>query len=233
MSQTFHLFQLQKIDTQIDQIDQRLKEIDSLLLENELLRQAKALLEGRQDTKKKLSTEQKSIEHTIEAKRIKLEQSETSLYSGNVKLPKDLQSLHAEVNSLKKIIAGLEDNLLEKMLELEQAENDLKTAENEFNKVQGEVFSHQALLRGEQSQLNGLKDKLAIERSAAAQQVNPDSLTNYNHLRKIKRGIAVSKIIDNACTACGSVLTPAECQAARSPQVVSYCSTCGRIIYSG
>ena len=40
MNQSFNLFQLQKIDTQIDQIDARLKEIAALLLANEHIKVA-------------------------------------------------------------------------------------------------------------------------------------------------------------------------------------------------
>jgi predicted nucleic acid-binding Zn-ribbon protein len=63
-------------------------------------------------------------------------------------------------------------------------------------------------------------------------QVGDDLLSLYDALRSKKKGIAVSKIEDQMCSVCGSTLTPAECQSAKSRIDIISCPTCGRILYA-
>ena len=233
MSQSLHLYQLQKLDSQLDQIDQRLLAIQSNLEKDERLVAAKENLETHHTALAKSQHILKKLEQETEARRIKLEQSESNLYSGHVKNPKELQDLQAEAVSIRKAIANLEDQVLEAMLEVESRQAESAQSESELKSVEARVLEDQASLNGEKNQLIANRERALTEKEASLQQIDPSLLIKYQELRKKKRGIAIAAVNDSACSACGTTLTPAECQAARSPTNIYQCPTCGRILYAG
>jgi len=84
----------------------------------------------------------------------------------------------------------------------------------------------------EQKELLKTSERLKLERQAIVQQILPESLALYETLRKSKKGVAVSGVEDQCCTICGSQLTPAEIQQAKSSLQIARCPSCGRILYA-
>ena len=76
-------------------------------------------------------------------------------------------------------------------------------------------------------------DRLETERQAVVASISSDTLKLYERLRQQKRGLAVTTAKDASCDTCGATLTAAEWQLARSPGQMSYCPSCGRILYAG
>ena len=233
MNQAFQLYQLQKIDSQLDVIENRLSEITKILDADETLKLAETAVQQKQQALHQEKLVMHRIDDAVQAQKIKIETSNASLYGGKIQNPKELQDLQNEISSLKKHLAVLEDQELEAMIRYDQLELDLKKALENQKFAQGEVAEKQSKMLGEQFQLTKTKEKLLAERAAAAPSILPENLEMYLKLRKTKRGIAVASVIEEACTGCGSNLTPAEWQAARSPRQVAYCSSCGRILYAG
>src|SRR5574340_151266 len=233
MSQGFHLFQLQKIDAQLDQGVARALEIKNKIEADTRILDQQRLVD---EAEKELATEHshlKRIEQDTAARRIKLEQSESSLYGGKVRAPKELQDLQNEAAGLKRTISALEDQELEVMIKVEEAQMRLNAVKQQLSAVTAEVATENAALAGESGMLQSLTEKLKIERSVVLNQIDPNFLAEYERLRKAKRGIAVASMVDDACSGCGTVLTPADRQAARSPSSVFHCPSCSRIIYAG
>ncbi len=233
MSLSFHLFQLQKLDTQVSNATGRITEIDRLLSQNDTLVQAQKLLDSASQTLDSIRSKLREIEISVHNKRIKTEQSEAALYGGTVKNPKELQDLQTEVAALKRTISQLEDNQLEVMVALEEAEQNHREAEAQLNHVKADQAGQFASLMGEKSTLQSLLGRLEIERNALVSQISPVLLDTYTQLRGAKRGLAVVSVEDDCCAACGTTLTAAEIQSARSSSRLIYCPTCGRILYAG
>ena len=233
MSQSFHLLQVQRIDTQIDRIDQRVSEITTIINSDLRVQEASSVVKNRE--KDHLSQQKivKRIEQEIESFRLKLQLNEHNLYSGKIRVPKELQDLQKEADALRTTINRLEDNLLDEMIKLEETQVALAASREEEQNIQAKVISEHSILNGERSRLTEDRERLLVERTAAKDQVTPDNLAIYDSLRNKKRGMAVAAIVDSACSACGSELTPAEYQAARSPTQTVFCPSCGRIIYAG
>lgn len=233
MNQVLHLFQLQKIDSQLDQISHRLKEIQTILNSDKTLQDAEnALAQARQEHYQTHQT-LRAIEEKAQSHRIKMETSEAALYGGKIRNPKELQDLQNEIASLKRLIGQLEDQQLEAMVTLETAEASKKAAEENLIQTQSALATRQAGLLGEKHQHERQQEILSTERNACMTQITSESLAIYHKLREQKRGLAISLIEDGACKACGSSLRPAELQSARSPHNIVFCSSCGRIVYAG
>lgn len=233
MSHSFHLYQLQKIDTQLDQGTTRILEIKAKIDGDRRVSDAETTVAESLANLKTAQARLAKIEQEAAAKRMKLEQSESTLYGGKVKIPKELQDLQHEVTSLKRAFAGLEDQQLEAMMQVEEAQASCDTAQRHLIHAQGETTSENAVLMGESGMLAALKARLQIERDAIVNQIDPAYLEEYARLRKNKRGVAVATLSDDTCSACGSLLTAADRQNARSPILVSHCPSCGRFLYGG
>jgi predicted nucleic acid-binding Zn-ribbon protein len=102
-----------------------------------------------------------------------------------------------------------------------------------FENARSESAQKNHLLLEEQSGLNSEVSRLEGERLAAASSISPEDMRLYDQLRAQRRGIAVAKVTDRACSACGSTLNATLLQAAHSPSQIARCDTCGRILYSG
>jgi predicted nucleic acid-binding Zn-ribbon protein len=233
MNQVFFLAQMQKVDTTLDATELRLAEIQRIIAADKTIASASKVVA---DAAAQLTQSRQTLrqaEDAVQAQRVKIELTDASLYSGKIQSPKELRDLQADLVSLKKHLATLEDLQFAAMVAFEDAEEKEKSAQSGLTQANGAFATQKAALLGEQSQLMREKERLLVERGASAAQISPELLSIYQKLRSQKRGLAIARINDGDCTACGSELRPAEIQAARSPQSLTYCSSCGRILYAG
>jgi predicted nucleic acid-binding Zn-ribbon protein len=233
MNQPFLLYQVQKIDTETDQSNKRLSEIERLLSENQVVVEAEKILDEANRLLAEKEKSLKKIEDAVEKTQIKMQNSEASLYGGKIRLPKELQDLQNEIVSLKKLLSSQEDQQLEAILLVEEAEKDAARASHELESARAAFATQTAALQGEKSSLIKNKERLLSERAAAISPIQPEFMSIYDRLRVQKRGIAIAGVSEDSCSACGAGLTPAGLQAARSSQQIVYCSQCGRMLYGG
>jgi predicted nucleic acid-binding Zn-ribbon protein len=232
MSAALGLYRLQQVDSQIDQIQARLKTIQQMLENDAELRGAKerfSLVDGEHKAAERVL---KLSEADVEKQRIKLEQTEASLYSGKVHNPKELQDLQRDVASLKRHLATLEERQLEAMIAAETAENELQLAKTDLERVQVNLIEQNRDLAQESESLRKNLERLHSERQAVVTDIAGQALSVYDQLRKQKRGLAITTIAENACEACGTTLTASQQQNARSASQLFHCPTCGRILYA-
>jgi predicted nucleic acid-binding Zn-ribbon protein len=231
MNQTLSLYRLQQTDSQISRVQARLQAIQKILENDEALRQAGTQAEVAEKNRLVAERALHQAEDTVRNQHIKIEQAESSLYSGSVHNPKELQDLQNEVAALKRHLAKLEDRQLEAMLACEEAESTHQAAQAALRTVQSQLNEQNQSLGQEQASLLREIAKLEAERQVIANAIPAQFLEGYNQLRQTRGGVAVSVISDSACAACGSGLTPAEQQAARSAIQIARCPSCGRILY--
>jgi predicted nucleic acid-binding Zn-ribbon protein len=233
MSQTFKLYRLQQIDSHLDRIRARLRQIEAALSEDQAIQEAQKNLD---QTTRQLEAQRKSLrqaEEQVRMQRLKIEQTEATLYSGKVHNPKELQDLQKETAALKRYRGTLEDNQLEVMIAVEEAEARQMESKQALEQVQAQFQKKSGELTQEQATLKADLGHLETEREAAARSIEAADLALYNQLRQQRRGIAVAKVSDNACSACGSTLNASLLHAARSPSQIVRCDACGRILYGG
>src|SRR5215510_13396217 len=216
MSAALGLYRLQQVDGQIDQNQARQKWIQDTLHNDASLRastQTYAVAEARV---KEASRLLKQSEAEVEKQRTKIEQTEASLYSGTVRNPKELQDLQKDIVSLKKYLETLEERELEAMVTAESAEQEFQSAQSELERVQAQVTEQNRDLAVENDVLVKDFERLQTERKAVIGALAGSAVEMYDQLRKQRRGLAVAAVTDSACAACGTTLTPAQQQNARS-----------------
>ena len=232
MSASLGLYRLQKVDSQIDRARAQLETIRKTLENDVELRNALAQVESAQAEQYRTSNELKNAEAEAQAKKIKIEQTEASLYGGGVQNPKELQDLQKDIVSLKKHLVTLEERELEAMLNAEQAEKQLKEAKTELEIVQAKSGNEQKKLLTEQAELMKDLERLREEREASSSPIETNLISIYEDLRKQKRGVAITAISEDTCSSCGAPLNAALQQNAKSAKQLAHCPSCGRILFA-
>ncbi len=233
MNQASHLFQLQTIDSGIENANFRIEEINSILATNIERQNAENQVKENENFARAARNKLRQIEDEVQTVQAKIETSEAAMYGGKIQNPKELQDLQSETAALKRRLANLEENQLEAMIALEDEDQKLKLSLDALDRVIADLATQQATLHGEKAQLNKIVERLQTERKAIQVSISDENLKLYDRLRGQRKGIAVSRIEDGACQACGASLRPAEVQVAKSPGQLAYCSSCGRILFAG
>jgi predicted nucleic acid-binding Zn-ribbon protein len=233
MSQTFKLYRLQQIDLQLDLIRLRLTEIDAALNDDAEMQQARQELT---QAEARLVEARKSLhraEDNVLAQKIKIEQTEATLYGGKVRNPKELQDLQHESTSLKRFLITLEDRQLEAMLAEEEAGQQHNATITTIQSLTArQEIQHKNLLSEKESLERDLT-RMEGERQATLASIESADLSLYEQLRRQRRGVAVSKVDSKACSACGTTLNAVLLQAVRTSGQIMRCDACGRILYIG
>jgi predicted nucleic acid-binding Zn-ribbon protein len=232
MSDALNLYRLQQLDTRLAQIESRQKTISESLNTNMQLQEAKSILDLTTNRRLTASRELKQKEDDAAQKKLKIDQIESGLYAGTVQNPKELQGLQAELDSLKRNLASLEDQELQDMLALDTIQTEHKTASEKYTEIFNRVAQENKDLVIEQENLQKEAERLTVERQATTLSIEDKHLTLYNKIREQRHGIAVTTITDNSCDSCGAVLTPAQKQSAHHSHQLYRCPSCGRFIYS-
>lgn len=233
MSTVLQLSQLQKIDSRIDEANRRIREIDFTLSSNDQITAAIDALNSAEQllaVKQRLQEEQ---EQEAEKIRIKIAQSNASLYGGKIKNPKELKDLQLEIASLQKHLLTIEDQILDTMMLVESCSEEAASKKTALRELQAKYLEINAGLNGERSMLESEIARLQQERKMLSAQIDPEWIAIYENLRSKKRGLALATTKDRSCGACGAILTPADWQSARAPGKLFYCPSCGRILYAG
>jgi predicted nucleic acid-binding Zn-ribbon protein len=230
---TFHLYQLQKLDIGLANLEQQITTIKAKIIDRSDFLSASMELDQSIENLNKEQEESDITESKLSAKRIKLAQSESSLYSGKIQNPKELQDLQVEIASLKKAIAILEDSQIEHWENIELLTKIKNEKYNYSTKVKENGLISVQKMEAEITQLSGEQQRLLLEKNGVITQISPSFLSTYEKLLTIKKGIAVSEIVDECCGICGTTLTPSVCQLAKNHALIEFCSNCGRILYAG
>ena len=233
MSSPFKLYRLQQTDSQIDHRTARVAEIEVALKDDEALIQATRTVQIAKQELKDFRKALQRAEDNVSVQRVKIEQSEATLYGGKVKNPKELQDLQNEAAALKRYLGVLEDQQLEAMLAEEEAASQYDSAVHKSGKEQSRYNQIQSDLSNEKVKFENEVVRLQGERTATTEAIPEDDLIQYQQLRVKRRGIAVAKVSNKACSACGSLLSAILLHSARSPNQITLCDTCGRILYFG
>ncbi len=229
MSQVQQLYQLQQIDTEIREKKQRLGEVLRAQKETEALLAARGRLETAVINLQTWQTQRQTLNQELQSLKNKAKSAEQRLYSGNVKNPKELTDLQSSIESLGRQRAAMEDDVLEAMIMLEDAETEKTAADQALQTIKAGWEQSQGSLKKEQNELALRVHELMEQRKARLSSVTADSLAEYEALSRKANGIAVVKIKHSLCTGCRlNVSAQKEKEAHQGNKV--YCAHCGRIL---
>lgn len=229
MGQIDLLLRLQHMDDEIRAGNKRLAELARLLSGNaevEAARQqaaaAAARLHQAQGRHNDLNLELSSLA-------AKATQSERRLYSGVVKNPKELADLQHEVEALGRRRALLEDDILEAMIALEDAEAAEAAASAQAERLSAGWETRQQSLHEEQLNLARRVRAVIAERERELPEIAPAYLAAYQQAGKRAAPPVVVAIRNGRCLGCQVTVPSNLTRAAEQGNLVT-CDNCSRIL---
>jgi predicted nucleic acid-binding Zn-ribbon protein len=231
LSQIQQLYRLQSLDSKLDQARQQLADIAAKLGESQALQDAKKAAEVTGQSLRKIQTKMRDLELEVKGLSQKITQQEKMLYGGKNLSAKEAANLQDEVASLKRWHSNREELLLETMVEVEEAEEELAKLQAELTRVQAEWTADQADLVETQGQLEIKVAEFMEQRPTIAGGIEADDLSEYEDLRPMKAGVAVALVKNGVCQGCGMAASNSKLRQARTGEALIYCGGCGRILY--
>lgn len=230
MSQARALYHVQEIELAVIERRKRIKEIDTQLNDNEVVQQAQAELDNAQSKLDTTLKKVKDLEQQIETVASKQKSTESRLYSGNVKNPKELQDMQAEIESLTRRRSDLDDQLLEIMVERDEASEYVDLNSEELEQITTIWEAEHTDLIAEKDKLTSESEKMMTERQQALKKVQPDAMKEYNSLRGSKANRPVATVAEKSCSVCGIEQNSAIISAVNKDDSLVKCQNCGRIL---
>lgn len=229
------LLDLQAQDTAIAQLTHRRGSLPELAQITEL-EQKRAELDGRRieaDTEvSDLTRAQKKADAEVEQVKTRRERDETRLNSGSVSNPKDLESLQHELVALERRISTLEDEELEVMERLEEAQARLTDVTGDLEAVDTDLRHLHAARDAAVVQIDEQLDAARVDRQQVVSQVPDDLLALYEKVRGNKGGVGAAALRARRCEGCRLEINSADLReiAAADDGEVLRCPECDRIL---
>ncbi|MGH2751756.1 MAG: zinc ribbon domain-containing protein [Actinomycetota bacterium] len=227
------LLDLQAEDTAIRQLETRwaaLPEAQQLAELNESLSELEADLDIAGKQRDEIERDQSRLEGEIRLLEDKITREEQRMFSGSVANPKELSALQAEVESLKRRHAGLEESLLDVMVQGESAVETWQrlTSEREATAARTKELGDQvAEIKNE---IDSALARHHEQRAAMAPEI-PESVHElYERLRDQKGGVGAAALVGGTCEGCHTKLPNKEVERLRAEGGLQRCDNCRRIL---
>lgn len=227
------LLDLQAEDTAIKRLEDRrasLSEAQRLAEVNENLAELEADLQIANRQNADVGREQERLEGEIELLEQKVAREEQRMYSGSVASPKELSSLQAEVESLKRKKSSMEDELLDVMERKEQIGETAQTLGAEREVAARESAELSARVEGLTGEIDVELKSHESQRVEVASTIPDDLLALYDKLRETKNGVGAAALEDGTCQGCHTKLPAKEVERVKTEGGLQRCDNCRRIL---
>lgn len=226
---------MQELDSRADQLRHQRKSLPELAeiatlegkrtdVEN-LARDARILVDD-------LTTEQKKVDQDVEAVKTRRTRDRDRMDQGLITNPKDLERMQHELESLERRITSLEDDELEVMERLEEAQGELTKLEGMVAEADEQLV---ALAAARDEKLATIDQELAAvvgQRAPAIDGLPEDLLKLYDRLREQKGGVGAAELRARQCGGCRLGIDASELSRIRglAEDEVVRCEECQRIL---
>ncbi|MCI0471547.1 MAG: C4-type zinc ribbon domain-containing protein [Candidatus Aminicenantes bacterium] len=224
------LYTLQQNDDNIKELENTIREIPTAVkrIENErdgkvsIIESAKTKLSENIKEREKLEKEISLLKEKIKKYKEQMGKSTTN---------KEYQGFIAEIKFEEDNILGVEEKIIEKMVESDAIMDEIRESEAEFNKIADEYNDK---IKELDAVLNEKKTKLseALKKRGLIRKDVPGNLLDiYDQLSPKKGGKAVSYVDTDFCGICNVKVRPQRLSEIISMTDMFFCENCGRILY--
>ncbi|MGE0880324.1 MAG: zinc ribbon domain-containing protein [Acidimicrobiia bacterium] len=233
MSELNDLLIVQHHDTTLDQLRHKrahladrttLTDIEKALVA--LQRDEAAVAERRHG----LARDQKRLEDEIASLDAKIASNQRKLETGTV--PKELQALTSDQQSLGARKSALEDDVLELMESSEALDVELAAFAERRSDLDGQAAVLRVAIAEAESSIDADIARETAERVAAAALVSASALAQYDKMRGKLAGVAIAELVRNHCSGCSLELSAFDLGQLKAEPVdaLTECPHCGRLL---
>ncbi|HET9201131.1 MAG TPA: C4-type zinc ribbon domain-containing protein [Dehalococcoidia bacterium] len=228
MTVAAELFNLQRLDTELEAKQGALALLQTHLEDGDGLDESREALEASRHQLRDLETTEKDLELQDEELSAHLSQMETKLYSGRINSPKELNDLNNDVAMLKRRRQELDERVLLLMDEVEVARNALAASEAALQEAVNSAGARRESMTSEKDETTRQISQLEAQRADQASQLPPAALSQYDVVRERRRP-AVASVERGVCSGCRVEIPDHLIKEAR--RQLTFCSSCNRILF--
>ncbi|MCB0138210.1 MAG: hypothetical protein KIT77_28485 [Caldilinea sp.] len=226
------LYELQKIDTNMLKVRRRVAQIRQQQGESDELTAARAAAAATQAEQEHLRAAELDAELLSEQLVERIHDAEQRLMSGTVRNPKELESLQASIEALKRQRAGAEEAAMTAFQRGEEVTARLAREQAALAEVERTWQAGQEELTQEENKLKRIYAQLKQQRQPVVDRLGAPAVELYEQLGTRKAGVAVASVKNGTCGACNVSLPTGVVSSARIEEGDPvYCPSCGRILY--
>jgi len=179
-----------------------------------------------------LAVEQAKVDSDVEQVKARRTRDQQRIDAGLISNPKDLQRMQQEMVSLERRITSLEDDEIEVMERLEEAQRTLDSLTAQLADTDAEIADLAARRDTRLAEIDADLAEVDGQRGPVVADVPADLLALYDRLRESKGGVGAAVLRARACGGCNLDLDHAEVatiRAAADDEVIR-CDECSRIL---
>jgi predicted nucleic acid-binding Zn-ribbon protein len=151
---------------------------------------------------------------------------------GAVKTNREYQALGHEIETATKELGGVEEKVLERMMEADAIAVEIKQAETTFAAQRKEIEAERKELSDELATVEGSLKSATDGRNGLIKDLDPRLISVFEQVSQRRKGIAVTMATrDGLCSVCHVRLRPQVFQLVRQNDQIIQCDSCQRILY--
>jgi hypothetical protein len=225
------LIDLQLVDQQIADLSSQIDTFPSKIQAIE--KQLNDFIQAHEERQRQLAANQKErrdMEGEIQMIRQKISKHKDQLYL--VKTNEQYRAMLKEIEGEEAKISGIEDRILEKMIESEELQKLVMEAEGRLEAEKSRVAKEKADLEAAARAGTEERDHSVRDRQELAAKLSDDILSHYEFVRKGRGGLALAEVRKGKCMGCNVMLRPQLYYDVRAGEGLYECENCARILYS-
>ncbi|MCY7397115.1 MAG: C4-type zinc ribbon domain-containing protein [Nocardioides sp.] len=179
-----------------------------------------------------LTVEQAKVDADVESVKARRVRDQDRMDKGLITNPKDLHHLQGEMESLQRRISSLEDDEIEVMEKLEEAQSILDAVVEQVAIADARIAELTASRDDKTGDIDIVRARRAAERGPAVEGMPEDLMKVYDRVRAKRGGVGAAELRQRRCTGCQLNIDNAELAVIKAApeDTVVRCEECTRIL---
>jgi predicted nucleic acid-binding Zn-ribbon protein len=212
------------IKTNLNDVDQRLAKLDDRLLD------FKQVIEEQETVINQLNQQYRGYESDVRVNLDRIKKSEAKLSS--VKTNKEYQASLKEIDELKEKNSKFEDDMIEFLDRIEEAENALKEKMTEYSELQTRMNTENEIIQKETEEGRLKLENLEAQWKTVSAGIDAGLFATYNQVKSNQNNaIGIVAVIDAVCQGCYMNIPAQMYNELQRGDSLKRCPICQRIIY--
>jgi predicted nucleic acid-binding Zn-ribbon protein len=180
----------------------------------------------------RIAREEQELDDEASSLAAKATEVDKRMYSGEVSSPKELQSMQADIDQLRRHQRSVENRELELMELREPLDATVTDLEQQRAAVTTEVDRLAAALGAAEAEIIAEMQAERTTRDEIAGSIDPALLADYERSRVAAKGAGVARLVGTTCQGCHLSIPAIEAEQIKRSggQPVAHCDNCGAIL---
>ena len=229
--QIVSLVNLQQIEIETSSVKTKIRNVDQCLEKlDDRLRDFKQVIEKQEFVINELNQKYRDYETDVRMNLDAIKKSEAKLSS--VKTNKEYQAFLKEIDDIKEKNSKLEDDMIEFLDRIEEAENTLNAKKAEYSELQTRLNNEKETIQKETEEGKRQLESLGAQLKTTAAGIDAGLLATYNKVKALQNNaIAIVAVTDAVCQGCNMNIPPQMYNELQRGDSLKKCPICDRIIY--